>query len=62
MTYMEKAEQIAHIVIDAYEEVGVNTDGVNIQTMIYFLPDDARAEVMKVLRDCVIEAIHAKAG
>ena len=48
--------------IDAYEEVGVNTDGVNIQTMIYFLPDDARAEVMKVLRDCVIEAIHAKAG
>ena len=61
MTGKEKAERIAHIVIDAYEEAGVSTDGIDICTLIYFLDDEAKKAVENVLRDCVIEAIQARA-
>ena len=65
MNHIEKAQQIARIVIDAYDEAGINTDGVNIETMIYFLDvafgKEAKDVVMKALRDCVIEGIKASA-
>jgi hypothetical protein len=57
----EKSEQIAHIVIDAYRDAGINTDGVNIQTLIYFIDvafgKEAKDAVMTALRDCVIKKI-----
>jgi len=65
MNHYEKAKQIARIVVDAYEEAGINTDGVNIETMIYFLETafgkEAKDAVMMALRDCVIEGIKASA-